>query len=317
MAARSARALLAPRRRVAAEAARARGRRRDRLRDLPPALSRARSATRLKKKLRPLIAEGKTLVALGATDALSAKLIESHGFECVYIGSYATAASRFGIADTGALSLPELAEHARTIVNAVGVPVIADAEGGFHDAANLWRTVQAFEQAGVAAIHIEDHAFGKHAAVAQKLRPADEAAARIRAAVEARQDPEFMIIARSDAFWVHGDVENTVARLKLYAEAGADLVFPTLVGPAELAEVRRRVAKPAMVVDMPGRPLAEHKDAAVVLYYAFSALAQFQALNGAIERFRADGSLPGGTRELEKLLGYDAFAARARKYGES
>lgn len=263
------------------------------------------------------MATGRTLVALGATDALSAKIIESHGFECVYIGSYATAASRFAIADTGALSLPELAEQARTIVNAVRVPVIADAEGGFHDAANLWRTVQAFEQAGVAAIHIEDHAFGKHAAVAQKLRPAQEAAARIRAAVEAREDPDLLVVARSDAFWVSGDLEDTIARLQLYAEAGADMVFPTLVGPAELAEVRRRIAKPAMIVDMPGRPLAEHKDAAVVLYYAFSALVHLGALNAAIARFKTDGTLPGGTSELEKLLGYDAFAARARKYGES
>jgi methylisocitrate lyase len=267
--------------------------------------------------LKELIASGKTRVALGATDALSAKLIEAHGFECVYIGSYATAASRFGMADTGALALPELAEQARTIVNAVKVPVIADAEGGFHDAANIWRAVQAFEQAGVAAIHIEDHAFGKHAAVAQKLRPAHEAAARIRAAVEAREDPDFLIVARSDAFWVSGDLEDTVARLKLYAEAGADLVFPTLVGPAELAEVRRRVAKPAMIVDMPGRALAEHKDAAVVLYYAFSALVQFYALNQAIARFKADGSTPGGAQELEKLLGYAEFAERARKHGET
>jgi methylisocitrate lyase len=263
------------------------------------------------------LATGRTLVALGATDALSAKIIEAHGFECVYIGSYAMAASRFAIADTGALSLPELAEHARTIVNAVRVPVIADAEGGFHDAANLWRTVQAFEQAGVVAIHIEDHAFGKHAAVEQKLRPAQEAAARIRAAVEAREDPDFLIIARSDAFWVSGDLEDTIARLQLYAEAGADMVFPTLVGPAELAAVRRRVAKPAMIVDMPGRPLAEHKDAAVVLYYAFSALVQLGGLNAAIARFKTDGTLPGGTSELERLLGCDAFAARARKYGES
>src|ERR1051325_167952 len=121
-----------------------------------------------RQKLKQLLAAGKTLAALGATDALSAKVIESHGFECVYIGSYATAASRFGLADTGLLTLNEMAEQARTVVDAVRVPVIADAEGGFNDAANLWRTVQAFERAGVAAIHIEDHAFGKHAEVPQQ-----------------------------------------------------------------------------------------------------------------------------------------------------
>lgn len=274
------------------------------------------SASERRRHLKQLFARGGTIAALGATDALSAKVIESHGFDCVYIGSYATAASRFGLPDTGSLALPELVEQARSIVNAVKVPVIADAEGGFHDAANLWRTVQAFEQAGVAAIHIEDHAFGKHAAVTQKLRPATAAAARIRAAVEAREDPDFLIVARSDAFWVSRDLEDTIARLALYAEAGADLVFPTLVGPAELAEVRKRVARPAMIVDMPGRAFAEHKDAAIVLYYAFSALAQLEALNSAVARFKADGSLPGDVQAFEDFLGYADFAARVRKYGE-
>ncbi len=274
------------------------------------------SASERRRRLKDLIASGRTLAALGATDALSARLIESHGFECVYIGSYATAASRFALPDTGLLALPELVEQARTVVNAVSVPVIADAEGGFHDAANLWRTVQAYEQAGVAAIHLEDHAFGKHAAVTQKLRPAAEAARRIRAAVEAREDPDFLIVARSDAFWVSGDLEDTLARLELYADAGADLVFPTLVGPAELAEVRRRIARPAMVVDMPGRAFAEHQDAAIVLYYGFSALAQFDALNRALARFRSDGALPGGAEAFEKFLGYAEFAARARKYAD-
>lgn len=265
-------------------------------------------------RLKTLVAQGRTLVALGATDALSARLIESQGFECVYIGSYATSASRLALPDTGSLTLDELVAQARTVVNAVSVPVIADAEGGFADAANLWRTVQAFEQAGVAAIHLEDHAFGKHAEVVQRLRPAAEMAARIRAAVEAREDPDFMIVARSDAFWVSRDLEDTIARLSLYAEAGADMVFPTLVGPEELAQVRRRVARPAMVVDMPGRTLAEHKDAAVVLYYAFSALAQFEALSGALARFKESGELPGSPQALEAFLDYRAFAERARRF---
>jgi 2-methylisocitrate lyase-like PEP mutase family enzyme len=274
-------------------------------------------ASERRRRLKDLVARGKPLAALGATDALSAKVIASHGFECVYIGSYATAASRFALPDTGLLALPELVEQARTIVNAVDVPVIADAESGLLDAANLWRTVQAYEQAGVAAIHIEDHAFGKHAAVKQTLRPAAEAAARIRAAVDARQDPDFLIVARSDAFWISQDLEDTIERLQRYADAGADMVFPTLVGPAELATVRQRIGKPAMVVDIPGRALAEHKDAAIVLYYSFSALAHFDALNHAIARFKADSSIPGGAEAFEKFLGYAEFATRARKYGES
>jgi methylisocitrate lyase len=269
----------------------------------------------MKRTLRDLVSSGKTIAALGATDALSAKLIASHGFECVYVGSYATAASRFALPDTGLLSLPELAEQVRSIANAVHVPVIADAEGGFNDSPNLWRTVQAFEQAGAAAIHLEDHEGpGKHTDAPQRLRPAAEMAARIRAACEAREDPDFMIVAPSDAFWLSRDLEDTIARLSLYAEAGADMVFPTLVGPAELAAVRLRVRRPAMVVDMPGRALAEHNDAALVLYYGFSLLAQFAALNDSLQEFKASGKAPGGMDALEVLLDYRAFAERARRY---
>jgi hypothetical protein len=92
------------------------------------------------------------------------------------------------------------------------------------------------------------------------------------------------------------------------------MVFPTLVGPAELAAVRLRVRRPAMVVDMPGRALAEHKDAAVVLYYGFSLLAQFAALDHSLQEFKASGRAPGGMDALEVLLDYRAFAERARRY---
>lgn len=273
-------------------------------------------------RLRELVAGGKTVAAPGATDALSARLIESHGFECVYIGSYATAASRFGLPDTGLLSLDELAGQARTIANAVKVPVIADAEGGFHDPANMWRTVQAFEQAGVAAIHIEDHSgFGKHTGLPQQLRPMQEMAARIRAAVAARRDPDFQIVARSDANWISGDLEETIARLSAYAAAGADMVFPTMVDPEQLAAVRRRVARPAMIVDMPRHALAdeERAGASIVLYYGFSLLVQFDALARALERFRAtrDAAAVPGYRDrvkaFEDFLGYGQYAGGASR----
>jgi 2-methylisocitrate lyase-like PEP mutase family enzyme len=251
----------------------------------------ARAAT---ADLRKILARGKPIAVPGASDALSARLIEAHGYECVYIGSYATAASRLGITDTGLLSLELLVEQARTIVRAVRIPVIADAEGGFEPD----KAVSAFEDAGVAAIHIEDHTgAGKHTDLPQKLLSREHAAERIRAAVAARTDPDFLIVARSDAFWVHGDLEDCIARLQLYAEAGADMVFPTLVGAAELAEVRRRVAKPLMIVDMPGEQSA---DAEIVLYYAFSITRQFAALQRAL----AEGKLGSDTQPLEDFLGY-------------
>jgi 2-methylisocitrate lyase-like PEP mutase family enzyme len=253
--------------------------------------------------LRSLLAKSREiLVAPGASDALSARLIQAHGYKCVYIGSYATAASRFAIPDTGLLSLKQLASHARTIADAVPVPVIADAEG-FDNA------VPAFEAAGVSAIHIEDHTgAGKHTTAPQALYSKEEATDRIRAAVAARKNPDFLIVARSDAFWVHHDLEDCIARLELYAQAGADMVFPTLVGPAELAEVRRRIARPVMIVDMPGRTLAEHAGAAIVLYYAFSITRQFAALNEAL----AAGQLASDNRPLEDFLGYKDAPGRSR-----
>ena len=241
------------------------------------------------------------LVAPGASDPLSARMIEAHGYKCVYIGSYATAASRFGMPDTGRLSLEQLALHAQTITAAVRVPVIADAEA-------FDNSVPVFEKAGVSAIHIEDHTgAGKHTDEPQTLHPVEEAAERIRAAVAARSNPDFLVIARSDAFWVHRDLEDCIARLRRYAEAGADLVFPTMVGPRELAEVRKQISKPITVVDMPGKSLAEHAGAAIVLYYAFSVATQFNALKRAL----ADGKLSADTQPLEDFLGYKDARGRS------
>jgi methylisocitrate lyase len=262
-------------------------------------------------KLRKLVAEGRTVVALGATDALSAKVIASHGFECLYIGSYATAASRFGLPDTGLLGLTELVEQARTIAGAVDIPVIADAEGGFAAPEKMHRTVQAFEEAGVAAIHIEDHAGqDKHTSRPQTLRPLPECAERIRAAVEARKDPGFMIIARSDAFWIASDLDDCIARLKAYVAAGADMVFPTLIPKQHFAAVRKATGKPLMIVDIPGEPLSSHEEAAIVLYYAFSTVVHFEALNRAIEVFKAAhdvhavASYEKRIKAFEKFMGY-------------
>ena len=240
------------------------------------------------------------LAVPGASDALSARMIEAHGHPCVYIGSYATAASRCGWPDTGLLSLEELAAHAKSITAAVRIPVIADAEA-FDDA------VPAFEAAGVAAIHIEDHTgAGKHTDAPQTLYPVEVAAERIRAAVTARTNPDFLIVARSDAFWVHRDLDDCIARLERYAAAGADMVFPTMVGPAELAEVRRRVGKPLMVVNNADD---RHEGAAIVLYYAFSIAHQYAALARAL----ADGKLAAETGPLEAFLGYNGPGRRTQR----
>jgi 2-methylisocitrate lyase-like PEP mutase family enzyme len=184
----------------------------------------------------------------------------------------------------------------------VRIPVIADAEA----ALDPTKTIALFEEAGVCAIHIEDHTgAGKHTSLPQKLHPVEDAAERIRAAVAARTNPEFLIVARSDAFWVHRDLDGCIARLRRYAEAGADMVFPTLAGPAELAEVRRRIDRPVMIVNHPGE---RHEGAAIVLYYAFTVVRQFEALRRAL----ADGELASDTAPLEDFLGYKGTQGGSR-----
>lgn len=276
-----------------------------------------------RRALRELVARPGATAAPGATDALSARLIEASGFECVYIGSYATSGSRLAAPDTGVLSLADMVGQARQVVDAVSVPVIADAEAGFNDAANIWRTVRDFERAGVSAIHIEDHAYGKHAEVPQRLHPVETVAGRIRAAVDAREDADFMIVARSDAYWVSRDTDELVARLAAYAEAGADMVFPTMVAPPQLATIRSRLTRPVMVVDTPGHVLADESaaGASLVLYYGFSLLVQYQAVKQAAAIFRATGDAGAvpGLREcvpgFEEFIGYPEFTARTRRYG--
>ena len=275
-------------------------------------------------RLAALVREGKTIIAPGASDALSARLIEQAGFPVVYIGSYATAASRFGLADVGLIAAPEMVEQARTIAEAVQIPVIADAENGFQHAANIWRTVRAFENAGVAAIHIEDHAFGKHADVPQRILTLEESVGRIKAALDARSDPNFLVIARTDAAWALGDHDEALRRMQAFAAAGADLVFPTGLTPPEVGAIRDQVGKPIVTVDTPGFSIADEERAgiAIVLYYGVSLTVQYSAVKLALATLRAEahGDRVTGWRErvpeLEDFLGYRQFAERVRKYSQ-
>lgn len=269
------------------------------------------------------IAGGTTLIVPGAHDPISAKLIECHRFPAVYVGSYATSAARLGLPDVGLVSMNEMVDHARSIVDAVEVPVIADGENGWFNAANIWRTVRSFENAGVAAIHIEDHEFGKHAPVRPRLAPLEQVVGKIRAAVEARQDPNFLIIARSDALWVTGDLEEAIRRLNTYADAGADLVMPTRISPKVLAECRNRINARVVVTDKVGFSVEDEMQsgASVVLYYGLSLYASYHGVKAALESFshlRDADKVPhlrAHIEEFEAFMDYESFALRAGKFG--
>lgn len=177
-------------------------------------------------RLRELLAGPGPLVAPGAYDALSARLIEQAGFDVVYMTGFGTTASLIGRPDVGLLTATEMIDNARRIVAAVDVPVIADADTGYGNAINVVRTVQAYEQAGVAAIHLEDQVTPKKCGhmSGKEVIPEAEMTGKIRAAVAARRDPDLVLIARTDAAAAEG-LDAAIARARDYAAAGADVLF--------------------------------------------------------------------------------------------
>jgi carboxyvinyl-carboxyphosphonate phosphorylmutase len=188
-----------------------------------------------------MIGEKRMIVAPGAFDALSARIIEQAGFFALYITGAGVASSRLGVPDIGLTTMTEMIDAARNIVNAVGIPVICDMDTGYGNALNLMRAVREFEAAGVAALQIEDQATPKrcgHTEGKQLINKA-EMVQKIRAFQEARRCTDLVLIARTDAIAVEG-FENAVERARAYVEAGADVLF---VEAPKTIEEMKRIAK--------------------------------------------------------------------------
>ncbi len=187
--------------------------------------------------LRRLIAHGEMVLAPGCYDALGARLVEEAGFQAVYMTGFGSAASLLGRPDVGLMTLSEMVDNARRIAQAVDLPVIADADTGYGNPINVIRTVHEYEAAGVAAIHLEDQVAPKKCGHmdGKQLIPAGEMAAKIAAAVAARNSSEFLIIARTDARAVEG-LTGALERARAYRQAGADVLF--VEAPQSTDEIR-------------------------------------------------------------------------------
>jgi 2-methylisocitrate lyase-like PEP mutase family enzyme len=192
----------------------------------------------VRRTLRNLVAPKGGLVVPGAYDGVSVRLVERAGFPAVYMTGYGTSASRLGLPDLGYAGLAEMADHARNLAAAVSIPLIADADTGYGNALGVRRTVQAYEAAGVAALHIEDQVAPKRCGhlSGHQIVPLAEFAGKIRAAVDARRDPDLMIIARTDAISAVG-FDEALRRGEAAARAGADVLF--IEAPRDEAEVER------------------------------------------------------------------------------
>lgn len=178
------------------------------------------------RRLRELIAADTILVAPGAYDAISARLIEANGFEAIYVTGAGTVNARLGIPDNSLGSLTEMLDTARCIVDAVDIPVFCDIDTGFGNAVNVMRTVRLYERAGVAGVHLEDQVMPKRCGHldGKEIVSVEEMVGKIRAAVAARTDPDFVIMARTDAAAIEG-VDAAITRARAYVEAGADVIF--------------------------------------------------------------------------------------------
>ena len=176
-------------------------------------------------RFKQLLNLGEMVVAPFIMNALHAKIAESVGFNAIYMTGSGTSAER-GYPDVGLLTQTEMVQNARYIADAVEIPVISDADTGYGNPLNVYRTVKEYESAGVAAIHIEDQLFPKKCGFfdGKEVVPPEEMVEKLRAAQDARSDPDFTIIARCDAYAVNG-WEDTVQRCNAYVEAGADMVF--------------------------------------------------------------------------------------------
>src|SRR5919109_957694 len=206
-------------------------------------------AMRVTTRLRELLTGPDLLVIPGAYDALSARLITQAGFQAVYMTGFGTAASVLGQPDVGLLTMSEMLNRAAALAAVVGdVPLIADADTGYGNPINVRRTVREYERAGVAALHIEDQVWPKKCGhmEGKQVIPMAEMVQKIHAAVDARQDPDFVIIARTDANAVYG-LEDALRRGQAYREAGADVIF--IEAPRSMAELQ------AIKKAFPGVPL--------------------------------------------------------------
>lgn len=202
------------------------------------------------RRLRELIAK-RTVVLPGAFNALSAMQIERAGFDAVYVSGAALAAAR-GLPDIGLLSMTEVVSDAATIANAVAIPALADADTGFGPSLSVMRTVRELERAGLSGIQLEDQDMPKKCGhlPGKRLVSRAEMVGKIKAAVEARLDPDFFIVARTDARAVEG-IAAAVERAKAYVDAGADAIFPDALESAEEFQTfARQLAKTGLKVPL-------------------------------------------------------------------
>lgn len=279
-------------------------------------------------KLKALLNAGTTVVAPGVYDGMSARLVAQAGFHAAYASGGAIARGS-GIPDLGLLSLAEIAARLEQIVDVTDIPIIADADNGYGNALNAQRAAHAFERAGVAAFHLEDQTFPKRCGhyADKSVVPVAEMVGKLKAVRDALHDPDFILIARTDAIAVEG-FDKAIDRCHAYSEAGADVVFldaPT--SEQQIADIGRRLPGWKLINMFQGGktpllPVSRLTELGfhIVIIPSDLQRAAIKAMQRTLQAIARDGSSAAilgdlaGFDEREAVVATDDFLARGKRY---
>jgi 2-methylisocitrate lyase-like PEP mutase family enzyme len=282
-----------------------------------------------RQSLRQLLKRDKLLVAPGCFDGLSARLVEEAGFAAAYLSGGAVARS-MGIPDIGLVTLSETIDRAAQVVATVKIPIIADADTGYGNAVNLVRTVREFERAGVAAIHIEDQITPKRCGHldGKEVIPLAEMEKKLQAALATRTDPDFCIIARTDARGVHG-FDDAISRGRAFAKLGVDAIFVEAPqSKEELAQIPRLIPGVPILVNVfkggktPMLPMArlEEMGYRIAIYPSETQRAAIHAMRTALETLKREGTTESiddaltTFKERDRVVGLDDWQRIEKQY---
>ncbi len=284
----------------------------------------------MEKTIKQLISEG-IVVLPGAFNAISAKLVEKAGFKALYISGAGLANGVAAMPDIGLLTMTEVQTQAGYIINAVNIPCVVDGDTGFGEAVNVMRMVKGLEGIGAAGVHIEDQELPKKCGhlSGKRLVTPDVMAEKIASAVEARKDPNFLIIARTDARGVE-DIKSAIKRANIYLEAGADVIFPeALESKEEFVDFKKEVNAP-LLANMtefgmtPFITVNEFEDMGynMVIFPLTTFRVMLKAVQDALEKLKGEGTQKElieemlTRKELYKLIGYDNYEGIDKKISD-
>jgi 2-methylisocitrate lyase-like PEP mutase family enzyme len=282
-------------------------------------------------RFRALLAKPGCIVAPGVADALAARLVALEGFDAVYMTRFGTSLTRLGAPDVGLLTASEMVDNATRIVDASGLPVIADADTGYGNPINMRRTIRDYERAGVAGVHIEDQVWPKRCGhlAGKRVIPVGEMVAKIRAACDARNDADFSIIARCDAIAVEG-MEAALERGERYREAGADMLFiEAPVGREQVARVAQHFAGVPLLYNMAASGKTPDLDAKelgqlgfkLAIFPNWVILAAIPAMQSVLRELKAKGGVAdirgrvATFKEFTEIAGLPEIQVLEERYG--